>query len=163
MAMQKPVLQITAGIDKKATVKNVQSQLDSISKSLKLTIGVDKSGKEEIKKQVDEYGRLLDVEKAHAQAIIKDIKITETAKKKAITSEIADRERVAKIIKKQNNEEISDIANSILNNVMNGKKAEFPHIEKLVSEEITDEVLAKVDKEMKRVADFATEQLGKYL
>lgn len=66
MAMQKPVLQITASIDKNSTVKKVQSDLDSISKKLTLTIGVDKDGNKTLKETTTEAKKLNNI---HTEAL----------------------------------------------------------------------------------------------
>lgn len=55
----KPVLNIGADLNRKKSQEQIQKSLDSISKNLKITIGVDKTGSAELKKQVSDVDKVL--------------------------------------------------------------------------------------------------------
>lgn len=55
----KPVLNIGADLNRKKSQEQIQKSLDSISKNLKITIGVDKTGSTELKKQVSDVDKVL--------------------------------------------------------------------------------------------------------
>lgn len=108
----RPTLAITGGLDKQATKKVVQAQLDKLGSELKLTIGVDKNAGKDAKGVTEEKKKQLNVEKLiseakerTARAEQKQFDLARSKTSKLLKQEIQDRVTIEKQTLKQANAE----------------------------------------------------------
>lgn len=108
----RPTLAITGGLDKQATKKNIQGQLDKLGSELKLTIGVDKNASKDAKNVTEEKKKQLNVERLiseakerTARAEQKQFDLARSKTSKLLKQEIQDRVTIEKQTLKQANAE----------------------------------------------------------
>lgn len=102
MANSKPTLLITGGLDKQNTKKQIQAQLDKLGGELKLTIGVDKSGAQDITKQTKGIKDLTQANKGYVNGLNNLLHLMKT-------KQITDDKALANLNKLRQNQEFANL------------------------------------------------------